>query len=188
MGEESGDAVGAMPRARLLIAQLESTDALRFGDFVLASGRRSSYYVDVKQAVTRPDVLQQIVRLIRPHAEGYHRIAGTELGAIPLAVALALEISLPYVMVRKESHAHGMRRALEGELHAGDRVLLVEDVTTTGSSVARAIQILREKGAVVDRVVCVVDRDEGAEEALEELGVKLLPLVRSKDLLDAARE
>lgn len=168
-----------------IVEDLLRCDALRLGEFTLSSGQRSGYYVDVKRAVTRPEILRLLVTLLRPHAKGYARIAGTELGAIPLVVALSLETSLPYIMIRKASRIHGTRRGLEGEIQVADRVLLVEDVTTTGSTVAQAVEWLREAGAQVNRAVCVVDRGEGARERLQALGVELVPLVRSEDLLAA---
>ncbi len=166
-----------------LVEALRDCGALQFGQFTLTSGRTSTYYVDVKRAVTQPEVLREIVAGMRPHAAGCDRVAGMELGAIPLVVALALETSLPYVMVRKEGRTHGTQRALEGELRKGERVLLVEDVTTTGGTVRRAVDLLREAGAEVNRVVCVVDRQEGAVERLAEAGVEVVPLVSSQDLL-----
>lgn len=166
-----------------LVEALRACGALQFGEFTLTSGRTSRYYVDIKRAVTRPDVLRAIVEEMRPHAAGYDRLAGMELGAIPLVVALALETSLPYVMVRKEGRTHGTRRGLEGELEKGDRVLVVEDVTTTGGTVRRGVERLRKAGATVDRVVCVVDRQEGAEGRLREVDVDLMPLVAGQELL-----
>ncbi len=165
-----------------MIDSLERNEALTFGDFTLTSGKKSHYYVDIKKAVTRPESLRLMVKLILPHVKGCTRIAGVELGAIPLVVALALEAALPYIMIRKSERTHGTGKALEGDLKPGDKVVLVEDVTTTGGSVVKAVLSLREAGAVVDRVVCVVDRGEGADERLMEQGVELIPLVRSEDL------
>lgn len=171
-----------------LVEALRECGALRFGEFTLTSGRTSRYYVDIKRAMTRPNVLRQIVGAMRPHAEGCQRVAGVALGAVPLVVALALETSLPYVMIRKGDRDHGTGGVLEGDLEPGDVVLLVEDVTTTGGSVERAVRLLREAGARVDRVVCVVDREEGAATRLERTGVELVPLLRSEDLLAARPE
>ncbi len=171
-----------------LAEALVSCGALRFGDFTLTSGRKSHYYVDIKRAVTRPDILSLIARLMLPYTAGHSRIAGMELGAVPIAVALSLEASIPYVMVRKEGRRHGTQKSLEGELKAGERVLVVEDVTTTGGSVRKAVEALRGEGAEVDRVICVVDREEGAEAALREVGVEFTPLIRGRDLLDSSKE
>ncbi len=166
-----------------LVEALKSSGALQFGDFTLTSGRKSPYYIDIKKAVTKPETLNLVAKHMLPHVEGYAKLAGVELGAIPLVVALALRASLPYVMIRKGERAHGTMKALEGDLEPGDRVVLVEDVTTTGGSVERAVRALRDAGALVDRVVCIVDRGEGAEDRLGNLGVRLIPLLTSEDLM-----
>ncbi|MFQ6012797.1 MAG: orotate phosphoribosyltransferase [Thermoplasmata archaeon] len=165
-----------------LVEALVESGALRFGAFTLASGKKSPYYVDLKAAFTDPVLLRRVVRRLVPHAAGVQRMAGTELGAVPLLVALALETELPYVILRKEARAHGTGRAYEGDVHPGDRVLLVEDVATTGGTLRRATDLLRGEGAVVERAVCVVDREEGAGESLRDIGVALDALIRARDL------
>lgn len=169
-----------------LVEVLKASGAVKFGRFTLTSGKRSDYYVDIKNAVTKPETLKRIVGEVLPYAQGYARLAGVELGAVPLIVALSLESSLPYIMIRKAGRAHGTEQVLEGDLSHGDRVLLLEDVTTTGGSVEEAVRSLRDAGAVVDRVVCVVDRGEGAEERLERQGVQLIALVKGQDLMAAS--
>ena len=165
-----------------LVELLVKSGALAYGDFTLTSGKMSNYYVDLKAAFTDPALLMRVVEELAPHTEGVHRMAGTELGAVPLLVALALETSLPYVIIRKEGRVHGTGGAYEGEVHEGDRVLLVEDVATTGGTLRRATELLRGEGALVDLAVCVVDREEGAAEGLREMGVGLKALLRARDL------
>jgi len=162
---------------------LRRCGGLKYGDFILASGKRSSYYFDIKAAVTRPDMLRVIARGMAPHAPGHARIAGVALGAVPIAVAVSLETDLPYIMVRKEVKEHGTQKPFEGELVKGEKVLFVEDVVTTGGTLVKAILELRERGAVIDRVVCVVDRQEGGQESLSSIGVSLYSLLAAKDLL-----
>lgn len=169
---------------RDLLAALQSCGAVQFGSFTLASGKSSDYYVDIKQA-TRPDLLREFARRMNPHVRGYQRIAGVELGAVPLATAVALEADLPFLIVRKRAKEHGTRRFHEGELRQGDRVVFVEDVVTTGGTLCRAVERLREEGAVVDRAVAVVDREEGGREALAAAGVELIALLRAADLRPA---
>ncbi|QIN77967.1 orotate phosphoribosyltransferase [Rubrobacter marinus] len=109
--------------------------ALLEGDFVLSSGRRSRFYVDKYLFSTEPGLLRDLARgLARKLPEGTAKLAGVELGAVPLAAATALETGLPYVIVRKEAKGHGANagRAVEGRLEAGEGVVLVEDVVTTG--------------------------------------------------------
>lgn len=157
--------------------------AVKFGKFTLASGASSDYYVDIKKASTRPDVLGLLGREIGKHARRYDRVAGMELGAVPLVVAAALDAERPFVIVRKGEKAYGTGGRLVGDSVPGERVLVVEDVTTTGNSSVEAVKVLRAAGLVVDTCVVIVDRDAGAEKAFEEIGVVLVPLARAKDLL-----
>jgi len=111
--------------------------------------------------------------------KGYDRVAGVELGAVPIAAAVSLETGVPFLIVRKEPKGHGTKRIYEGELHAGDRVVFVEDVVTTGGTLRTAIERLRAEGAVVDRAVAVVDREEGGGDALAAANVEFIPLLRA---------
>lgn len=165
-----------------LARALVECSAVEFGDFTLASGRRSDVYVNVKRATTRPAVLRLCAKAMAEHVGGADRVAGVELGAIPLAVAVSLETGLPFIMVRKKPKDHGTQSLLEGELEVADEVVLVEDVTTTAGSAARAVEVLRESGARVDRVVVVIDRGEGATEALAAAGARLIPILTLNDL------
>src|SRR6267143_5984769 len=108
------------------VAALKASGALQFGMFTLASGKTSSYYVDIKKAVTRPDLLRMIAAAMALFAGDADRIAGVELGAVPIAAAVSLASGKPYVMVRKASKEHGTKHEFEGELTRGDRVLFVE--------------------------------------------------------------
>jgi len=166
-----------------LVDLLISCGAVKFGDFILTSGKRSNYYIDIKQASTNPRVLKLIASKMKDYVAGYEIIAGMELGAVPIAVALSLESEKPFVIVRKQEKTHGTKKLIEGGDVSGKRVLIVEDVTTTGGSVIKAINILRKSGAIVDRVVTVVDREEGAKERLSEENVDLVPLVTKSEIL-----
>jgi len=172
---------------RALVDAFVRTGALRFGEFTLASGRTSPYYVDAKRAITEPDVLRRIAKAMAPFARGADRIAGVELGAVPLAAAVALESNKPYVMVRKQAKEHGTKAGYEGALNGGDRVLFVEDVVTTGGTLVAAIERLRAEGAIVEDVAVIVDRQEGGGEALGARGVRLHALLDATDLLAASQ-
>ncbi len=176
---------GEFDRAKFL-ADLKACGALAFGTFTLASGKTSSYYVDIKKAVTRPDLLRAIGEAMAPYAAHADKIAGVELGAVPIAAAVSLASGKPYLMVRKEVKAHGTKKEFEGELKKGEKVLFVEDVVTTGGTLRAAIERLRAQGAVIDDVVCVVDREEGGKMALAETTVRLHALVSARDLLASA--
>ncbi|HPY59307.1 MAG TPA: orotate phosphoribosyltransferase [Methanospirillum sp.] len=162
---------------------LISSDAIRFGDFTLASGRKSRFYIDIKKAITQPAILKKIASEVLMKNPPFDAVAGVAVGGVPLAVAVSLESGKPYVIIRKEQKAHGLASLIIGEV-SGKRVLLVEDVTTSGGSALFGIEQLRSAGAVVEEVITVVDRDEGAEKTLSDLNVKLTPLVSMKDLVD----
>src|SRR5438067_13783328 len=151
---------GEVDRARF-IAALKAAGALQFGTFTLASGRTSPYYVDIKKAVTRPDLLRTIAEGMAPYARDVDRLAGVELGAVPVAAAVSLVSGKPYVMVRKSTKEHGTKHEFEGDLNRGDRVLFVEGVVTTGGTRWAALERMRGRGAVIVCSVWVVDREEG---------------------------
>lgn len=135
--------------------------ALLEGDFVLSSGRRSRFYVDKYLFSTEPGLLRDLARgLAEKLPEGTGKLAGVELGAVPLAAAVALETGLPYVIVRKGTKDYGANagRAIEGRLTPGERVVLVEDVVTTGTQVLKAAGVLEGEGAGVAGIVAVLDR------------------------------
>jgi len=166
-----------------IIQLLKECGAIQFGQFVLTSGAISDYYIDIKKASTNPKILKKIAREMRKYAKGYDLLAGMELGAVPLIVALSLEIDIPCVIIRKEKREHGTGKQIEGADVRNKKVLVVEDVTTSGSSVVKTIQILRENNATIDTVLVVVDRESGAREKLRKLDVDFIPLVSVKDIL-----
>ena len=174
-----------------LTQALKDCGALQFGDFTLASGAKSSYYIDIKKASTNPRVLYLISQLMAIRMQDLNirpdRIAGVVLGSVPLAAALSLATGIPYVMIRKEKKDHGTGKLIEGDLEAGDRVLVVEDVITTAGSSVKAIQTLREAGASVTDVISVIDREGGGRENLAEIGVDFHPLVRASELVGGSR-
>ncbi len=174
-------AAGPSSIAELLLA----SGAVRFGEFTLASGQRSDVYVDIKRAWTDPARLRPIAEALTLRVQGAERLAGMELGAVPLVVAVALRTGLPFVVIRKAAKGHGTQQRFEGELPAGSRVLVIEDVTTTGGSVVETIEIVRAAGATVDRVLTVVDREAGARERLRSVGVELESLVTLSELRGA---
>jgi orotate phosphoribosyltransferase len=162
---------------------LKECGAFKTGEFTLTSGKKSNFYVDIKQASTNPKILAEIAREMKSLIKDESRIAGMELGAVPLAVAVSLESGLPYVIIRKRERSHGTGKLIEGNMKGGERILLVEDVTTSGSSLVKAAEIIRQAKGVVDRALVVVDREEGALELLADNGITLVPLVRVSEML-----
>jgi orotate phosphoribosyltransferase len=161
--------------------------ALQFGEFTLASGAKSDYYIDIKKASTNPKVLYLISQVMAETMQMKNirpvRIAGVVLGSVPLAAALSLATGIPYIMIRKEKKDHGTGKLIEGDLNPGEKVLVVEDVITTAGSSIKAIHTLRENGAIVENVISVIDREGGGRENLEEIGVAFNPLVKASDLV-----
>jgi orotate phosphoribosyltransferase len=166
-----------------LIQQLKECGAIKFGRFVLTSGAISDYYIDIKKASTEPKVLKHIAQEMSAYTKGYDLLAGMELGAVPLVVALSLETGIPYVIIRKEKRDHGTGKQIEGSEVKGKSVLIIEDVTTSGGSVIKTIQILRQNNAEVDKALVVVDRESGTREKLEKLEVEFIPLVSVHEIL-----
>lgn len=166
----------------MLKQMLKDIKVVQTGSFVLASGKKSNYFVNIKRASTDPKILREIAKEMAPHVN-QAKIAGMALGAVPLAVAVALETDRPFVMIRKEPKDHGTKDLIEGEVNPGDKFIIVEDVATTGGSTMRVVTALREKGANVSKAVVVVDREEGATEMLREHGIELVSIFKAKDLV-----
>jgi orotate phosphoribosyltransferase len=161
------------------------------GDFVLRSGKRSRYYLDKYRFETRPDLLAPLgeriaarARELEPEAE---LLAGPELGAVALAAAASLASGLPFLIVRKEPKGYGTGNRLEGVFAPGERVVLVEDVVTSGGAAVEAVEALREAALECRHAVCIVDREEGGADALARIGVRISPLFRTKDLLERGK-
>lgn len=167
----------------MLKESLKECGAFKTGDFTLTSGKKSNFYVDIKQASTNPKILKEIAAEMTKLLEDEDKIAGMELGAVPLAVALSLQCDLPYLIIRKKDRVHGTGKLIEGDMRSGDKILLVEDVTTSGTSVVTAADIIRNEGGEVFRVIVVVDREEGAFELLKEHNITLVPLVRVSEMM-----
>jgi orotate phosphoribosyltransferase len=165
--------------------------ALLEGDFVLRSGKRSSYYLDKYRFATRPELLaplgERIAAEARAHEPAAVRLAAPALGAVALAASASLASGLPFIIVRDEAKEYGTANRIEGPFEPGDLVCLVEDVVTSGGALAEAVAAVREAGLVVRNAVCVVDREEGGSDTLARLGVRLRPLFHSSELLESRK-
>lgn len=162
-----------------LIELLKENDVIKFGEFTLSSGKSSDYYVDMKKAITMPEILDCVAHLISDEIKDKNidKIAGPALGAVPIATATSLISKKPMLMIRKEKKSYGTSKQIEGELNEGDNVIIVEDVTTTGGSLFKAIKVIEEnKGNIIEAYV-IVDRQEGAKENFEKEGITFKPLL-----------
>ena len=164
--------------------------ALLEGDFLLRSGRRSTYYLDKYRFETLPELLgplgERLAAAVREHEPEATRLAGPALGAVALAASASLASGLPFVIVRDSAKEYGTANRLEGPFEAGELVCLLEDVVTSGGALAEAVTALREAGLEVRNAVCVVDREEGGADALARIGVRLRALYRSSELVESA--
>lgn len=161
------------------------------GDFVLRSGKRSSYYLDKFRFLTRPDLLralgEHIAALVAEHEPDAVRLASPVLGAVPLTAAVSLTSGLPFVIVRSKAKEYGTANRLEGVFEEGESVCLIEDVVTSGGAVVEALEALREADLNCRTVVCVVDREEGGADALARRAARLMPLFRAAELADSPK-
>ena len=165
-----------------LIDALRAADAVQFGEFELAHGGTSDYYVDKYLFETDPGCLRLIAEAFAERV-GDSKLAGVALGAVPLVAATSVETGNPYVIARKQQKEYGTGNLIEGRLTEGEPVVVLEDIATTGQSALDAVEALRDAGAVVERVLVVVDRQEGAAELLADHGVELEALLTADDLL-----
>jgi len=174
-----------------LAAQIARLSLLK-GRFTLRSGRISSYYLDKYRFSTEPDVLAQlgplfaarILEISRAEAKfgPITKLAGAELGGIPLVTVASLETRIPAIFVRNSKKDYGTAQQLEGNLEPGDRVILLEDVATTGGQALEAAEVIGNADARVVAVICTIDREEGAREAIQAAGMRFESLFTKRDL------
>ena len=158
-------------------------EALLFGDFTLRSGRKSKYYLDKYLFETQPDILQALGAKFAEHVTPQvTRLAGAELGGVPLVAAASMATGKPMILIRNQKKDYGTAKQLEGKLEPDDQVLIVEDVATTGGQVLEAAKTIQESGAKVVKIVAVIDRQEGARENIEGAGFVFDALYTKADL------
>jgi len=165
-----------------LIAALRDAEAVKYGEFELSHGGTSSYYVDKYVFETNPGCLEHIAAAFAERLDDT-KLGGVALGGVPLVAVTSVETGLSYVIARKQQKEYGTANLIEGDLTEGEEVVVIEDIATTGQSAIDAAEALREAGAVVNRVLVVVDREEGASENLADHDLELESLVTASDLL-----
>lgn len=170
-----------------LIDALREAESVKFGEFELSHGGKSNYYIDKYLFETNPSCLRVIGEEIARHLDSIDeddkKLAGVALGAVPLVAIASIKVRNPYLIVRKEQKDYGTAKQIEGHYSDGEEVVVIEDVTTTGQSALNAVSVLRQAGLEVNRVVVVVDRQEGAEDQLNKHNVELEPLLTADALL-----
>jgi orotate phosphoribosyltransferase len=165
-----------------LIKRIKETAYLE-GDFVLRSGKRSKYYLDKYLFETCPDILRALGEEFAKHVtEDVTLIAGAELGGVALAAATAMQTGKNWIIVRQSRKDHGTGKLIEGVLKPSDAVLLVEDIATTGGQVLEAAKVITDAGAKIKKIVCVIDRKQGAAENITQAGYKFESILSKDDL------
>jgi uridine monophosphate synthetase len=169
-----------------LADELLAAGCIKFGDFTLKSGLKSPIYIDLRQIITYPKLLEQIGQAYLPILENlkFDRLAGLPYAAIPIATAISLAGNYPMIYPRKEAKAYGTKAEIEGEYHAGETAVIIDDLATTGGSKFEAIEKLTGAGLVVKDVVVLIDRQSGAKESLEQAGFHLHAVLTISTLLD----
>lgn len=169
---------------------LLKTRALKFGTFKLTSGKLSPYYVDLRSIPSYPEPFRKIMEVYERLAkqtvglDQFDRISCVPTSGLLFASVLAFNLSKPILYARKEKKAHGRERRIEGVMVPGDRVIIVDDLITTGKSLTNATEALRAEGGVVTDALALVDREEGGREHLQEIGVRLYAFMRISEIAD----
>lgn len=167
---------------------LMKIDAVKFGVFKLTSGKASPYYIDLRVVPSFPDAFTKICDFYAQQITAqiglktFDRIAGVPIAGIPFASQIAYNLKKPFLYVRKGIRRHGRQRRVEGILASGDRVLLVDDLVTTGLTLRKAAEAIRAEGGVVEKAVAFMDREEGGKENLAKHGIQLITLLRISEV------
>lgn len=169
-------------------------DAVKFGVYKLSSGKSSPYYIDLRVVPSFPDAFREICDFYAQYIsdqigiKNVDRIVGVPIAGIPFASQIAYNLKKPFLYVRKDIKLHGRERRVEGVLVSGDRVLLLDDLLTTGLTLTTAIDAARAEGGVVTDVVVFLDREEGGRELLEGKGVKVHSLLKISEIANTLFE
>ena len=173
-----------------LIIGLADLGALQFGDFTLASGKRSSMYVDLRLLVSDPGLMQAAARAYAAELDALQvdRIAGIPYAALPIGMAVSLASGVPLIYNRKESKSHGLGKDIEGLWQPGERVVIIEDVITTGGSIISSVELFRAAGLIVEDAIVLLDRQQGGVENLRKAGIRVHSVLALGDVLDLLSE
>jgi uridine monophosphate synthetase len=169
-----------------LANSLLEAGCIKFGEFTLKSGLKSPIYIDLRQIISHPKLLTDVAQAYLPLISNlqFSRIAGLPYAAIPIATAISLAGNYPMIYPRKEVKTYGTKAEIEGEYHAGEIILVVDDLATTGGSKFEAIEKLTGVGLVVKDIVVLVDRQSGAKESLEQAGYAMHSVFSITQLLE----
>jgi uridine monophosphate synthetase len=174
------------PSQKSLADELHSAGCIKFGEFTLKSGLKSPIYIDLRRIITFPKLLEQVGATYLPLLKDlkFDRIAGLPYAAIPIATAISLAGNYPMIYPRKEVKSYGTKAEIEGDYNAGETVVIIDDLATTGGSKFEAIEKLTGAGLVVKDVVVLVDRQSGAKESLAQAGYSMHAVLTIGQLLE----
>jgi uridine monophosphate synthetase len=169
-----------------LADNLLEAGCIKFGHFTLKSGLQSPIYIDLRQIISYPKLLAEVAQAYLPLISTlqFSRIAGLPYAAIPIATAISLAGNYPMIYPRKEMKTYGTKAEIEGEYHAGETVVVIDDLATTGGSKFEAIEKLTGVGLIVKDVVVLVDRQSGAKESLAQAGYTMHAVLTMSQLLE----
>ena len=173
---------------------LDRIGALKFGAFKLTSGKMSPYYIDLRIVPSFPDAFQKIcdftAKFVRSEIgiDNFERIVGVPVAGMPIASVVAFTLKMPFLYVRRGARLHGRGRRIEGIIAPGNRVLLVDDLITTGLSFQKAAKSITAEGGVVNDAVVLIDRQEGGKKRLEKSGIKLHALLSVTEIVNTLHE
>lgn len=169
-----------------LANELLEAGCIKFGEFTLKSGLKSPIYIDLRRIISYPILLEKIGQAYLPILKDlqFARLAGLPYAAIPIATAVSLQGNYPMIYPRKEVKTYGTKAEIEGEFNAGETVVVIDDLATTGGSKFEAIEKLTAVGLLVKDVVVLVDRQSGAKESLEQAGYSMHAVLTITQLLD----
>ncbi len=168
---------------------LLKSNSLRFGVFTLASGKQSAYYIDLRVLPSFPGYFRMGISALKDMVAEkvglFDTFASVPTSGLVFGSALAYEMNKPFIYIRKEPKAYGTNKMVEGFLEPGSKVIIIDDVATTGTSLSSAVEIIRANSGIVEDVVALVDRHEGAEDKLRKMGVRLSAVTGINDIVNA---
>ena len=175
---------------KALIERLFAIGSIQYGTFVLKSGITSSDYFDLRRIISYPDLLQNVAHLFWQNIGNleYDLLCGVPSAAVPLTASIATIYQKPMIMTRQWVKNHGNKRLIEGVYKKGDKVLVIEDVITTGSSILETVKVLKQEGLKVNDVIVFLDREQGGRQQLAKHGIQLHAVLTRSEILDVLHQ
>lgn len=174
------------PETKNLILELYDIGAIKFGSFHLKSGILSPIYIDLRLLISYPHLMKNLSVAVDALISNlaFDVVCGVPYAALPFATAVSLRGDYPMIMCRKETKGHGTKKMIEGKFAEGQSCLLIEDVTTSGTSILETTSALNKEGLKVTDAIVLLDREQGAKQKLKEHGIRLHALISIFDLLE----